>query len=140
MAEDDLHLIQAEVYTPEGEVYSGKVEMVSTRTGIGEIGIKARHIPVLARLEPTTLTLHTEDGDTKRWAQAEGYLQVFANEALVLIEEAHEPSELDVSELDERISDAEQRMSEADEDSAAYDVAQDDKRRAEAFKEIAQDS
>ena len=42
-----------EVLTPEGEVFSEEVEMLSTVTTIGSIGILARHQPLLARLEPT---------------------------------------------------------------------------------------
>ncbi|MGI8633349.1 MAG: ATP synthase F1 subunit epsilon [Solirubrobacterales bacterium] len=136
MAEEE-HLVEVEVVTPEGAVYEGQAELVSTRTTTGEIGIKARHIPILARLRPTTLRVHTDDGDVKEWAQAEGYIQVFANRALVLIEEAIEVDELDSSELEQRISDAEEKMEAEDEDSAAYSVAQDNKERAEAFLELA---
>ena len=55
MAEHTLH---AKVLTPEGEVFEGEVEQLSTRTAVGEIGILANHVPVLARLRPTELRLH----------------------------------------------------------------------------------
>ena len=42
---------QAEVLTPEGEVFSEQVEMLSTRTASGSIGVLANHEPVLAMLE-----------------------------------------------------------------------------------------
>ena len=45
--ENTLH---AKVLTPEGEVFDGDVEQLSTRTAVGEIGILANHVPVLARL------------------------------------------------------------------------------------------
>src|SRR5687768_3881084 len=119
MAERE-HTLHAQVLTPEGAVFDGDVEQLSTRTKVGEIGILANHVPILARLEPTELRLHVEGGDTKTWAQAEGWLQVFANRALVLVTEAIPPDELDTSELESRIKDAEQRLDEAEEGSAAY--------------------
>ena len=43
---------QVEVLTPEGEVFSDEVEMVSTKTTVGSIGLLANHQPLLARREP----------------------------------------------------------------------------------------
>jgi F-type H+-transporting ATPase subunit epsilon len=131
------HTLHAQILTPEGEVFAGEVEQLSTRTRVGEIGILANHVPLLARLEPTELRLHMEGDEIQRWAQAEGWLQVFANRAMVLVGEAIPPDQLDASELESRISDAEQRLGEAEEDSAAYAQAERDKRRAEAFLEVA---
>ena len=84
-----------EVLSPDGEVWSGEVEMVSTRTATGSIGVLANHTPLLAILEPTELRLYESEGDPVRFAQAEGYLQVGGNRALLLVEEAHAPDELD---------------------------------------------
>ena len=89
---------------------------------------------------PAELRLHVSESETIRYAQAEGWLEVFANKAVVLIGEAIPPEELDASELRERADDAEQRLNEADEDSAAHDQAQRDKDRAEAFLEVAERS
>ena len=41
-----------EVLTPEGQVFAGEVEMLSTRTEVGEIGVLANHTPLLAMLQP----------------------------------------------------------------------------------------
>ncbi len=65
-----------EVLTPEGEVFNEEVEMVSTRTTLGEIGILANHAPLLAMLEPTELRLYRSDTEIVRFAQSEGYIQV----------------------------------------------------------------
>ncbi|MGH2854114.1 MAG: hypothetical protein ACRDLF_07975 [Solirubrobacteraceae bacterium] len=79
---------QAEVLTPEGPVFSGEVEMLSTFTGSGSIGILANHEPVLATLVPTELRLYRSDTEILRFKQAAGYLQFERNRALVLVEEA----------------------------------------------------
>jgi F-type H+-transporting ATPase subunit epsilon len=133
----DEHNVDVRVLTPEGEVFSGEVQQVSTRTAVGEIGILANHVPVLARLRPTELRLHLPDGEVQRWAQAEGWLQVFANRATVLVGEAIPPEDLDTGELQSRIEDAEARLNESEEGSGAHTQAQKDKDRAEAFLEVA---
>jgi F-type H+-transporting ATPase subunit epsilon len=127
----------AEVLTPEGEVYSGEVTQISTRTVTGEIGVLAFHAPILAALEPTELRIYRSDSDVDRYAQAHGYMQVFANHAQILVEEAIPPDDLDQSALKEQLDDAEQRLKEAEEDSAAATRAQKDRERARAFIEIA---
>ena len=134
------HKLHAQVLTPEGEVFDGELEQLSTRTSVGEVGIRANHAPLVGRLVPAELRLHKSEGETERYAQAEGWLEVFANKAVVLIGEAIPPDELDASELKQRADDAEQRMNEAEEDSAAYEQAQRDKARAEAFIEVAESS
>jgi F-type H+-transporting ATPase subunit epsilon len=131
------HNVDVRLLTPEGEVFTGEVEQLSTRTAVGEIGILANHVPVLARLLPTELRLHMPDGDVRRWAQAEGWLQVFANRATVLVGEAIPPENLDPGGLRNRIEDADARLRESEEGSGAYRQAERDKARAEAFLAVA---
>ena len=128
----------AQVLTPDGEVYDGEVEQVSTRTGVGEVGILAHHAPMLARLVPAELRLHVPDGETIRYAQGHGWLEVYANEARVLISEAVEIDSLEVSELRERLTEAEQRLTEAEQGSEAWQQAEQDVARAKAFIALAE--
>jgi F-type H+-transporting ATPase subunit epsilon len=132
------HMVDVEVLTPEGEVFNGEVRQVSTRTAVGELGILANHAPLLAALAPTELRLHVSDSETKRYAQAHGWLQVFGNHAKLLVEEALAPEDLDAGTLKEQLADAEQRLSESEDGSGAYARAEKDRDRAEAFLAIAQ--
>jgi F0F1-type ATP synthase epsilon subunit len=93
--------------------------------------------PVLARLRPTELRLHMPGGEVQRWAQAEGWLEVFANRATVLVGEAVRPDQLDEGELRNRIEDADARLKESEEGSGAHTQAERDKARAEAFIAVA---
>ena len=127
-----------EVLTPEGTVFDDEVEMVSTRTGAGSIGILAGHEPVLAMLEPTELRLYRSESEIERFAQAEGYLQVADGRALLLVEEAHTPDQLDAAQLRERLQEAEQALESAEEDSERQRMATADKRRWEAFLAMAE--
>jgi F-type H+-transporting ATPase subunit epsilon len=129
-----------EVLTPEGEVFKDEVEMISTRTSVGSIGILANHAPLLAMLDPTELRLYTTESECVSFAQAEGYMQVANNRALLLVEEAHAPGDLDASKLRERLDQAERELSEAEDDSERRRVAERDKRRLERFLAIAEGS
>ena len=131
---------RVEVLTPEGEVFNDEVEMVSTRTTVGSIGLLAHHAPVLAMLDPTELRLYKSESEVVAFAQAEGYLQVGENRAMLLVEEAHEPGSLNASELRDRLSQAERELESAEEDSERQRVAQRDKRRLEQFLRIAESS
>jgi F-type H+-transporting ATPase subunit epsilon len=132
------HMVDVEVLTPEGEVFNGEVRQVSTRTAVGELGILANHAPLLAALAPTELRLHVSDSETRRYAQAHGWLQVFGNQAKLLVEEALDPDQLDAGTLTEQLADAEQRLAEAEEGSGQYARAEKDRDRAEAFLAIAE--
>jgi F-type H+-transporting ATPase subunit epsilon len=127
-----------EVLTPEGEVFAEEVEMVSTKTAVGSIGILANHEPVLAMLDPTELRLYKSESDVVRFAQAEGYLQVAEGRVLLLVEEALESGALDAGELRERLQEAERELEQAGEDTERRRVAERDQRRWEAFLEIAE--
>jgi F-type H+-transporting ATPase subunit epsilon len=127
----------AEVLTPEGEVFNEEIEMLSTRTTVGSIGLLAGHEPLLARLEPTELRLYRSETEIVRYAQAEGYVQMSENHALVLVEEAIEPARLNAAELQERVDAARRAGEQAPPGSEEASRAQRDLRRAEAFLAIA---
>jgi F-type H+-transporting ATPase subunit epsilon len=129
---------QVEILTPDGELFNDEVEMVSTRTALGQIGIMANHAPILATLDPTELRLYKSESDIVRFAQAEGYIQVGGNHAMLLVEEAHPPEDLDGSALRETLERAERELDAAGDDSEKRRVAERDKRRAEAFLRIAE--
>ena len=129
-----------EVLTPEGEVFNDEVEMLSTRTTVGSIGILANHQPLLAMLDPTELRLYKSDSDVVRFAQGEGYLQMVNNRALVLVEDATPPDRLDTADLQDRLRRAQDAYDRAEDDSEEKRTAARDRRRYEAWLEVAEGS
>jgi F-type H+-transporting ATPase subunit epsilon len=128
---------RCQVLTPEGEVFNDEVEMVSTRTGVGSLGILANHAPLMGMLEPTELRLYKTESDIVRFAQSEGYLQVVDNECLLLVEEAVDPGKLDRSDLEDRLRSCEQEAERADEGSEERERHLRDARRYKAFIGVA---
>ena len=86
---------------------------------------------------PTELRLHTSDSDVTSFAQSEGYLQMYANRALILVEDAISPDDLDKSDLEDRLKTAERELEESEEGSEEERRAQRERRRWEAFISIA---
>ena len=127
-----------EVMTPEGPAFEGEVEMISTRTAIGSLGIRANHQPILTMLENSELRLHMGDNEVKRFAQGEGYLQMTENHALLLVEEAIPAEELNVDDLRAKLGEAEARLEKAEAESAAYDRAKNDVARYTLYLAIAE--
>jgi F-type H+-transporting ATPase subunit epsilon len=125
-----------EVLTPEGQVFADEVEMVSTRTTTGSIGVLARHAPLMAILEPTELRLYKSESDVVRFAQGEGYLQVVDNSALVLVEEAIPPEDIDRGAFESRLREARDAAERAEEGSEERSRAEREVRRYEAFLEV----
>jgi F-type H+-transporting ATPase subunit epsilon len=126
-----------EVLTPEGEVFNEEVELLSTRTTVGSIGILANHAPLMAILDPTELRLHRSDGDVVSFAQGEGYLQVVDNTAMVLVEEATAPEDLDRSDIESRLKEARESMERAEEGSEERSRCERNVKRFETFLEVA---
>ena len=125
-----------EVLTPEGQVFADEVEMVSTRTTTGSIGVLANHAPLMAILEPTELRLYKSDSEIIRFAQGEGYLQVVDNSALVLVEDAIAPDDIDRAAFETRLREAREAAERADEGSEERARAEREVKRYQAFLDV----
>ena len=128
---------RVEILTPDGEVFNDEVEMLSTKTSVGSIGLLANHQPLLAMLDPTELRLYKSESDVVRFAQGEGFLQISGEHALVLVDEVFEVDKLDRSDLEDRLKRAEQEREGAEEGTEELRAAERDVRRYEAFLKIA---
>jgi F-type H+-transporting ATPase subunit epsilon len=129
-----------EVLTPEGEVFNEEVEMVSTKTAIGSIGLLAHHQPMLATLDPAELRLYRSDSDIVRYVQGEGYLQVQAGgeRVLVLVDEVFEPGQVNASEVKEKLDRARGELESAEKGSAEESTAKRAVHRYESFVKVAE--
>jgi F-type H+-transporting ATPase subunit epsilon len=126
-----------EVLTPDGEVFNDEVEMVSTKTSVGSIGILAHHQPLLGMLDPTELRLYKSDSEVIRYAQGEGFLQMTGDRALILVDEVFGVDDLDAADLRDRLQRSEDEISSAEEGTEERRAAERQKRRYEAFLKLA---
>jgi len=113
--------------------------MISTRTAVGSIGVLANHAPLMAMLEPAELRLYESGSenpgaaDTIRFAQGEGYLQVIDNSALLIVEDAIRPEDLDRPALEARLKEARDGLARAEEGSEERSRLRREIARCETF-------
>jgi F-type H+-transporting ATPase subunit epsilon len=82
--------------TPDGAAYEGEVEMVVVPGQIGEIGVLARHAPLIATLRAGSTRIHPGDGaDVLEYATGPGFFQVLENRAIALVDAAVDSSQID---------------------------------------------
>jgi F-type H+-transporting ATPase subunit epsilon len=129
---------KVEVLTPEGEVFNDDVEMVSTKTSVGSIGILANHQPLLGMLDPTELRLYKSDSEVIRFAQGEGFLQMTGDRALILVDEVFGIEDLNAGDLRDRLQRAQDEVSSSEEGTEERRAAERDQRRYEAFLKISE--
>ena len=127
---------RVEVLTPEGEVFNDDVEMVSTHTAVGSVGILAHHQPMLAMLDPAELRLYRSESEVVSFAQGEGFLQVTGTRALLLVDELQDPAALDAADLRERLRSAQDQRAAAADGSEEERVAKRDERRYATWLKI----
>jgi F-type H+-transporting ATPase subunit epsilon len=127
---------KVEILTPEGEIFNDEVEMVSTKTTVGSIGLLANHQPLLAMLDPTELRLYKSESDVIRFAQGEGFLQISGEHCLVLVDEVFELDQLDRGDIQSRLDQAQKEIESSEEGTEERRAAERDARRYEAFLKI----
>ena len=76
--------IQCNIVSPEGELFSGEVEMLSAEGGAGEIAITPRHAPLLTNLKPGPVKLTLEGGEEEVFFASGGFLEVQPGEVTLL--------------------------------------------------------
>jgi F-type H+-transporting ATPase subunit epsilon len=91
----------------------------------------------MAILEPTELRLYKSESDVVTFAQGEGYLQVLDNSALVLVEEAIAPDDIDRSAIESQLKEAQEGLEQAEEGSEERARYQRNVKRYKAFLEVA---
>jgi F-type H+-transporting ATPase subunit epsilon len=104
---------RVDVVTPEGPVFEGDAQIVVVPGTAGQLGILANHAPLISSLKPGRTKVTDADGKVYEFATASGFVQVRANEALVLVGEAVSREDIDVSQARARLEEARTALSSA---------------------------
>jgi F-type H+-transporting ATPase subunit epsilon len=86
----DLSLV-----TPDGPVFEGEVEMVIVPGAAGEIGVLARHSPLVAMLKAGGVRVHVSEGQVQEYATGPGFFKVEQDRAIALVDDAVDVKEID---------------------------------------------
>ena len=108
-----------DLVSPERQLMSAEVEMVTVPGVEGDFGVLVGHAPVITTLRPGVLSVKAQGaGDEQRIFVRGGFAEVTLDGLTVLAEEAMPLAELDAAALDQRVKDAEEDVVDAKDESA----------------------
>ena len=81
--------------TPEGAAYEGEAEMLIVPGAAGEIGVLARHAPLVATLKAGSTRVHVSEGEVREYATGPGFFKVELDRAIALVDDAVLAAEID---------------------------------------------
>ena len=84
-----------EVVTPDGAVFQGEAHMLIVPGAAGEIGVLARHAPLVATLKAGSTRVHVGGNDVLEFATGPGFFKVELDRALALVDDAVNVKEID---------------------------------------------
>lgn len=127
----DLSLV-----TPEGAAYEGEAEMLIVPGAAGEIGVLARHAPLVAMLKAGEIRIKA-GGDWQTFAAGPGYFKIQQDRAIVLVDDAVRAEEIDVEQARREVEEARAALERADAGEAEIDRWQAEQRLRHAENKIA---
>jgi F-type H+-transporting ATPase subunit epsilon len=106
----DHPLFSISLVTPEGAAFEGDAEMLIVPGAVGEIGVLARHAPLVAMLKAGSTRVHLGDGQVQEFATGPGFFQVLEDRAIALVDDAVAASEIDDARAQSQLEDAQAEL------------------------------
>jgi F-type H+-transporting ATPase subunit epsilon len=91
----DRREFSVSVVTPDGPAYEGDAQMIIVPGAAGEIGVLARHAPLIATLKAGSTRVHLSDTEILEFATGPGFFQVLQDRAIALVDDAVEAEKID---------------------------------------------
>ena len=111
--EDEQRTFSLSVVTPEGAVFEGEAQMLIVPGAAGEIGILARHAPLVAMLRAGEIRVKAE-GQWQAFAAGPGYFKIQQDRGIVLVDDALRAEEIDVAGARREVEEARALLERAD--------------------------
>ena len=93
---DERRRFDVALVTPEGDAFRGDAEMLIVPGAAGEIGVLARHAPLVATLKAGSTRIHLSPNEVLEFATGPGFFKVELDRALALVDDA-----IDVQQIDD---------------------------------------
>jgi F-type H+-transporting ATPase subunit epsilon len=110
----DHPLFSVSVVTPEGAAFDGEAEMLIVPGAAGEIGVLARHAPLVALLKAGSTRVHTGDGQVQEFATGPGFFQVLEDRAIALVDAAVTADKIDAAAAQRQLEEAQAELARVD--------------------------
>jgi F-type H+-transporting ATPase subunit epsilon len=106
----DHPLFSVSVVTPEGAAFDGDAEMLIVPGAAGEIGVLARHAPLVALLKAGSTRVHIGDGQIQEFATGPGFFQVLEDRAIALVDDAVTADAIDAAKAQRQLDEAQAEL------------------------------
>jgi F-type H+-transporting ATPase subunit epsilon len=115
VADGDAKKFDVSLVTPEGPAFEGEAEMIVVPGAAGDIGVLARHAPLIATLRAGSTRVYIDrDGEMHEYATGPGFFQVQLDRAIALVDDAVLASEVDDARAREQLETAQAELERVD--------------------------
>jgi len=123
--------------TPDGAAYEGTAEMLIVPGAAGEIGVLARHAPLIATLKAGSTRVHVTEGDVREFATGPGFFSVQQDRAIALVDDAVLAAEVDDARARAQLEEAQAELARVDSGESTADRWQLEQRIRHAENQLA---
>jgi F-type H+-transporting ATPase subunit epsilon len=134
----DRRTFDLSLVTPEGPAFEGEVEMLVVPGAAGEIGVLARHAPLVATLKAggTRIYIRREEEEIREFATGPGFFKVEQDRALALVDDAVDARQIDPDRARQQLEEAQAELERIDRGELDADRWQVEQRVAHAQNQL----
>ena len=133
---DERRRFDVSLVTPEGPAFEGEAEMLIVPGAAGEIGVLARHAPLVATLKAGSTRVHVTQGDVKEFATGPGFFKVELDRAIALVDDAADVEQIDRERAQKQLEEARAELERVDAGDSEADRWQLEQRIAHAENQL----
>jgi F-type H+-transporting ATPase subunit epsilon len=111
---DERRRFDVALVTPEGDAFRGDAEMLIVPGAAGEIGVLARHAPLVATLKAGSTRIHLGQNEVLEFATGPGFFQVQLDRAIALVDDAVDVKQIDDDRAREQLESAKAELERVD--------------------------
>ena len=133
----DRREFSVSVVTPDGPAFEGDAQMIIVPGAAGEIGVLARHAPLIATLKAGSTRVHVSESEVLEFATGPGFFQVLQDRAIALVDDAVEANAIDDARARKQLEDAQAELEAIDRGDSTADRWQIEQRLRHAENQLA---
>jgi F-type H+-transporting ATPase subunit epsilon len=114
VADGDRKPFDVSLVTPDGAAFEGEAVMMIVPGAAGEIGVLARHAPLVATLKAGSTRIHLQGGEVQEYATGPGFFKVEQDRAIALVDDARKAKEIDTARAREQLEAAQAELEKVD--------------------------
>jgi F-type H+-transporting ATPase subunit epsilon len=134
---DERRKFEVSLVTPEGAAYEGEAEMIIVPGEAGEIGVLARHAPLVALLKAGSTRVHVRYGtEILEFATGPGFFQVQQDKAIALVDDAVRAQDVDDERAHRQLDEARAELERVERGESTADRWQLEQRIAHAENQL----